>query len=308
MKPPAHLKMKIRIGSRGSPLARVQALGVGGLLREKFAGLETEFLFIKTSGDTAPASVAQEGGKGIFVKEIENALLDGSIDIAVHSMKDLPSVLPDGLVIGAVPRREDPSDCVLFPKGTEPGAGIESLKDGAKIGTGSARRSCQILAVRSGVFISPIRGNIGTRVDKMDSGEFDAIVLASAALSRLQIEGRAASRFNPEDFIPAPGQGALAVERREGDDKIAEMTTAIECSRSRLCADVERSFLARLGGNCDIPAGCYATESGGKVKITAMLSEDGEIYREKIETDKENCVRAGAEIADAVISKTRGGD
>ncbi len=247
--------MKIRIGSRGSSLAGVQAAGVGKLLAEKIPELKAEFVFIKTSGDRGNMPISDSGGKGVFVKEIEEALLKGAIDIAVHSMKDLPSVLPDGLIIGAVPQREDPSDCVIFPGGADC---FESLGKGAKIGTGSLRRASQILDMRPDVSVEPVRGNVETRIAKMDSGEFDALVLATAALNRLELKNRIGHKFNPMSFVPAPGQGALAIECRDGDTEIVEIAKTIECAQSRLCAEVERSFLRKLGGDCQIPAGCYA--------------------------------------------------
>ena len=292
--------MKIKIGSRGSPLAGIQAAQVGALLTKQFPGLKTEFVFIKTSGDRRGASL---GGKGAFVKEIEEALASGKVDIAVHSMKDMPSILPDGLIIGAVPRRADPSDCVVFPDGSD-----GSLKKGACVGTASLRRSCQILAMRPDVSVLPVRGNVGTRIDKMNAGEFDALLLASAALDRLEMSGRAGLRFDPMEFVPAPGQGALAVECREDDGQTRERLSAIECGESRMCVEIERQFLARLGGDCSVPAGCHARKNGGKIEASAILAPDGrgEVHREAALATKADCGRLGAEIAEKVMSKAGG--
>ncbi len=301
--------MRIRIGSRGSPLAKTQTSEVKKLLEGKFPEIQTELVFIKTSGDSQENWISDSGGKGVFVKEIEEALLCGSIDIAVHSMKDLPSVLPDGLIVGCVPQRNDPSDCIVFPE-TQKGACLESLKKGAKIGTGSLRRSFQILAMRPDVSVEPVRGNIGTRIAKMDSGHFDAIILACAALGRLKIENRNMQKFNPADFVPAPGQGALALECREKDTETIDLMKEIECAQSRRCAEIERSFLHRLGGNCRIPAGCYARENENGTEIFALMAsvEDGQIYREKIETREKCRARNGAEIAEKIMSKARPGN
>ncbi|WP_462137795.1 hydroxymethylbilane synthase [Candidatus Mycalebacterium sp.] len=300
--------MKIKIGSRGSPLAKIQAAEVGGILQKQFPELETEFVFIKTSGDLRNGADSQSGGKGIFIKEIETALLDGSIDIAVHSMKDLPSVLPDGLIIGCVPKREDPSDCIVLPAG-ESGGGLESVKRGAKIGTGSLRRSCQILAARPDLSVEPLRGNVETRIDKMDSGDFDAIMLASAALNRLKLDDRISSRMDPMNFVPAPGQGALAVECGEQNTKTVQLLKKIECEQSRVCVEVERAFLLKLGGDCNIPAGCHARKNKGSIEVVAvMANESGEIFTEKLKTDEKNSAQAGFKIAEMVMSKVRGGN
>lgn len=298
--------MKIRIGSRGSPLARVQSATVGGLLTERFPDMETEFVFIKTSGDKIAGRVSESGGKGIFVREIEEALLDGSIDVAVHSMKDLPSVLPEGLVIGAVPKREDPSDCVALAQGDD-SAVFEFPKKKAKIGTGSLRRACQILEMFPDVSVEPVKGNIETRMEKMDSGKFDALVLATAALNRLGMRNRISRKFNPMSFVPAPGQGALAVECREGDAKIADAVRTVECKQTRLCVEVERAFLHKLGGDCRTPAGCYAGKKGSKIEAVAVIaSPDGsEIYREQIEGDEKDGAETGARIAEKIVSRQR---
>lgn len=299
--------MKIRIGSRASPLARVQSAEVGRLLAERFPELKTEFVFITTSGDNDSRPVSRSGGKGIFVKEIEESLLDGSVDIAVHSMKDLPSTLPTGLIIGSVPPRQDPSDCVVFPAG-EYGMSLESLRKGAKVGTGSIRRACQLLDVRPDFSIKSVRGNIETRIAKMDSGEFDALVLATAALNRLEIKDRTSSKLSPTSFVPAPGQGALAVECRDGDAKIVDMVKSIECRWSRLCVEIERSFLHRIGGDCQVPAGCYVQKNRSKVEVTAfMASSDGsELYREQIGGDKNKGVETGATIAERIMERQLG--
>ena len=292
--------MKIKIGSRGSPLAKIQAAQTGALLTKQFPGLKTEFVFIKTSGDRRGAPA---GGKGAFVREIEEALASGAVDIAVHSMKDMPSALPDGLAIGAVPPRADPSDCVVFPDGSD-----GSLKKGARVGTASLRRSCQMLSMRPDVSVLPVRGNVGTRIDKMNAGEFDALVLASAALDRLDMTGRAGLRFNPAEFVPAPGQGALAVECREDDAQTREWLSAIECAESQMCVGIERQFLARLGGDCSVPAGCHARRSGGKIEVVAALAADGrgEVHRETAVADEADCGRVGAEIAERVMLKAGG--
>lgn len=314
--------MKIKIGSRGSPLAGVQAAEAGGLLTERFPGLRAEFVFIKTSGDRRGAAentvAAQDtvtvkntgpaDGKGAFVKEIEEALLSGAVDIAVHSMKDMPSALPDGLIIGAVPPRADPSDCVVLPEGANGSPDGLFEKKGARVGTASLRRSCQVSAKYPGAKILPVRGNVGTRINKMNAGEFDALVLASAALDRLNMAEKAAFRFDPARFVPAPGQGALAIECREDDGQTLKLLRAVECAESRLLVDIERRFLARLGGNCSVPAGCFARKNGGKITVTAILATDGqgEVHRETVVADEADCGGLGAEIAERLMSKTGG--
>ncbi len=300
--------MKMKIGSRSSPLARIQSAEIANLLKEKFPELEMEFVFIKTSGDNRERPFSEPGGKGAFVREIEQALLDGSIHIAVHSMKDLPSILPDGLTIGSVPKREDPSDCILFPKGKDSGISFERLNKGAKIGTGSFRRKFQILDMRSDISVEPISGNIGTRIAKMDSGKVDALVLATAALKRLQIKNRTVQILNPEDFVPSPGQGALAVECREKDLKTIGLIKMIECGQSRLCVEVERSFLHKLGGDCSIPAGCYARKNRNIIQVSAfMISPDSEkIHRENIEANEKEGPKTGDKIAEKIMSAAQG--
>lgn len=295
------MKQTLRIGSRGSKLALWQAGFIESLISCKFPGIKTEKHIIKTTGDKeldAPLSVI--GGKGVFVKEIEESLLNCEIDIAVHSLKDLPTVQPDGLKIGAVSKRHDPRDAVASNGSLK----LSQLKKGSRVGTGSLRRQAQILHHFPYLDVAPLRGNVDTRIRRLRDGGFDAIVLAVAGLERLNL-AEEVTEICPVDFlIPAPGQGILAVECREPDDDLDEILSEINHPDSSLAASAERSFLLRIGGDCNLPAGCYASIEEESLSISGFLaSPDGVDYvRKEIIGSLGDHKSLGNELAEKILS------
>jgi hydroxymethylbilane synthase len=271
---------QLRIGTRGSQLALWQANTVAALLRER-AGVECEVVVIRTTGDRlAEAKLSQIGGKRLFVKEIEDALLAGDVDLAVHSSKDMPAVLPAGLTIGAVLPREDARDAVVLPRaGAAPLTLEEVVRElgrEPRIGTSSVRRVAQLTRLFPGAQFLPIRGNLDTRLRKVDSGEFDAIVLAAAGLRRLQQGARISASLPIDACVPAPGQGIIAVELRDGDARVAEVAGRINDNAAAIALTAERAVVRRLGGGCQMPIGAYAEVSGDALAITGIVvSTDG---------------------------------
>jgi hydroxymethylbilane synthase len=267
--------MTVRIGTRGSTLALVQAHEIAAALRS--AGAEVEIVSMKTEGDRrAAARLADIGGKGLFVREIEEALLDGQVDVAVHSLKDLPAELPDGLVLAAFPPREDPRDVLV----TSRRAGLADLPEGAVLGTSSLRRRAMILAARPDLTVVPMRGNVDTRLAKLAAGECDGVVLAAAGLRRLGVSPPHASLLDGETFVPAVGQGILAVEIRADDARTRALVARGDDPDTRACAQAERAYLRRLGASCNTPMAAHATldRSGDRprLRMTAVVaSEDG---------------------------------
>ena len=256
------------IGSRGSQLALWQANWIAARLAE--LGQQTRIEIIKTTGDKiTDVPLAKVGTKGLFTKEIEEALLDGRVDLAVHSLKDLPTELPEGLAIAAIPQREDPRDAVV-------GGTLRSLTAGARVGTSSLRRAAQLRAMRKDLKIESVRGNLDTRVRKLDDGQYEAIVLAAAGLTRLGWAERIAETLSPEVMCPAVGQGALAVETRaEGLPR--EICRALDHAETRVAVTAERAVLASLGGGCQVPIGAYARVSGEMLQlIGVVIAPDGE--------------------------------
>lgn len=271
--------MTLRVGTRGSELALYQANAVSAQLRA-LAGIECETVVIRTSGDSlAEATLTQIGGKRLFVKEIEDALLAGEVDLAVHSSKDMPGALPDGLAIAGVLPREDARDAVVLPSGG-PTLSFEELVSrlGAnpRIGTSSVRRTAQLARLFPGAAFLPIRGNLGTRLRKLDEGQYDAIVLASAGLIRLEHRARISSALPIPACIPAPGQGIIAVEIRSDDRRAAGAVAAIDDPSARAALEAERMVVTRLGGGCQMPIGVHAEVGNGDISLTAVvLSLDG---------------------------------
>lgn len=258
------------VGTRGSRLALRQTELVVEALRAHYPKLQIEPKEIRTEGDRrAHDSLLRIGGQGVFVKEIEAALLRGEIDFAVHSLKDMPAELAAGCVIAAVPERGDPRDALV----SRDSAPLAELPAGARVGTGSARRAVQLRALRPDVEPMDIRGNVDTRIRKVDEGEVDAVVLAAAGLERLGLLGRAAQVFAPDVMLPAVGQGALAVEARADDTDLLELLSAIDHRESRLACETERSFLGRLGGGCRLPFGALAAVEGDTVRARAFISD-----------------------------------
>ncbi len=258
----------IRIGTRGSSLALTQANWVKRQIENQYPEASVDLVVIKTSGDRfTDAAIQGMGGKGVFTKEIEDALLRSEIDVAVHSMKDLPTDLAPGLGIAAVPQREDARDVII----TRSGAGLSGLRSGATVGTGSLRRQAQLRHYRSDLVLVPIRGNVDTRLRKLDAGEVDALVMAAAGLKRLGREDRITEYIGPEICVSAVAQGALALEMRE--DKAQRARFAF-LHHDATFAEVtaERAFLKRLGGGCHVPVGARAYAEGGNLRMKGVVA------------------------------------
>ena len=253
----------LTIGSRGSKLALWQARWVASRLEG--LGYSTRIEIIKTTGDKiTDVALSKVGGKGLFTKEIEEALLARTIDLAVHSMKDVPTELPAGLTLGAVSAREDPRDALAGRK-------LAELAAGAKVGTSSLRRAAQLRLLRPDLAVENIRGNVDTRLRKLDEGRYDAVVLACAGLKRLGLEGRIAEPLPVDMMIPAVGQGALGIEIREEDGPAAEACRRLEDPATRTAVTAERAFLAALGGGCQVPVGAHARVNGQEVMLEAIV-------------------------------------
>ncbi len=290
-----------RIGTRGSRLALAQTAWVKEKLEEKYPAARIETILIKTSGDRFfEASVQSIGGKGIFTKEIEDALLRHEIDIAVHSMKDLPTELPAGLIVAAIPQREDPRD-VLVSAGAKK---LTELSTGAKIGTGSLRRTAQLLYYRRDLVIVPIRGNVDTRLQKLDQGECDALVMAAAGLKRIDREERIAEYISNDVCLSAAGQGALGLESRE-DDSIREQLSFLHDPATFAEVTAERSFLNRLGGGCHVPVGARGVAEGNKFKLLGVVANpDGSsLFRGETSGCVAHAEELGRELAERLLSQ-----
>ena len=260
----------IRIGTRGSALALAQTEMVIETLRSAVPRLRTEVVTIRTTGDIlADAPLDAIGGKGVFVKDIERSLLGNHIDVAVHSLKDMQAILPEGLLIGAYLEREDPRD-MLFSADAH---SLESLPRGCRIGTSSMRRRCQIRAVRPDLEVVDIRGNVTTRLNKVGA-TLEAVILAAAGVIRLGLPLGIA--IDPRTMVPSPGQGIIAVECRDDDREILEMLETLDHAPTRACAEAERAYLATLGQDCNLPAGALAEISGTEISMTGMLGSPDE--------------------------------
>lgn len=288
----------IRIGTRGSKLALWQAEWVKKSLLDKHPDLAVELVIIKTKGDKIlDVPLAKVGGKGLFVKEIEEALTDGGIDLAVHSMKDMPAEIPEGLTIGAVPLRENPQDVLI----SRNGKGINDLHDGARVGTSSLRRAAQLRHVRPDFIIADLRGNLDTRLKKLDNGEYDAIVLAAAGVRRLGFEARISQILTEDTMLPAVGQGALCIEIRGDDARIQSLTATLDHSPTHTAVTAERAFLRRLEGGCQVPIAAHAEVTAGRVDIIGLVAElDGSIL---IREHFSGCIRDAAEIGVGLAQK-----
>ena len=266
--------MKIIVGSRGSKLALTQTNWVVNCLKEKHPHVEFEIKIIKTKGDLIQdVSLDKIGDKGLFVKEIEEQLLNKGIDMAVHSMKDMPSKLPEGLKFAGVPKREDFRDVLVLKEGY---SSIHDLPKGAKIGTGSKRRKYQLLAFREDLQISPIRGNVDTRMRKVVDENLDGVVLAAAGLKRLSLEGSIGYYLEPEIILPAPAQGALAIEIRDGEFEIENIINSLQDNDTLVQIKAERAFLEGVNGSCHIPIGALCSIKGNEIVLEGLLgTEDG---------------------------------
>jgi hydroxymethylbilane synthase len=261
----------LRLATRKSKLALAQARAYATALCDAHQGLTIEEVHIVTSGDKFQDRPLQAiGGKGLFIKEIEQALLDGAADLAVHSIKDVPAELAEGLTMAAIPVREDPRDVLV----TRDGGGLASLARGAKVGTSSLRRKTMLLAQRPDLDVQPLRGNVDTRLGKLEDGQIDAIVLAFAGLKRLGLAERASEVLAPEVMLPAVGQGALGIECRGDDERVRALLKTSDHAETRTRITAERAFMAAVGGNCQLPVAAYATRDGDHIWLRAFVADD----------------------------------
>jgi hydroxymethylbilane synthase len=291
----------LRIGTRGSPLALVQARMVRARLAAALGqGDETiELVVIRTTGDVVQdRSLAEEGGKGLFTKEIEEALLDGRIDLAVHSAKDMPTVLPAGLKLAACLEREDARDVFISKKA----ASLADLPKGASLGTTSPRRQAIAKRARPDLRIVPLRGNVETRLRKLDDGEVDATILALAGLKRLGLEGRATRIMDAEEFLPAAGQGAIGIEARADESRTRELLAAIDHADTSTAVSCERAFLGELDGSCKTPMAGYAELSGDVLQFRGLIAKpDGSAAHETaVSGGRKNAITIGADAGRAL--------
>jgi hydroxymethylbilane synthase len=263
----------LRIGTRGSMLAKWQAEFVRKMIFQK-TGVDAEIVIIKTLGDKMQqASFSQIGGKGVFIKELEEALLDDQIDIAVHSVKDIPTDVPSRLCFPAVCRREDARDCLVSPKGGT----LSTLRNGARVGTSSLRRQAQLRHIRPDLDVRELRGNIDTRLRKAESGEYEAIVVAKAGLDRLGLSGRITEILSPEICMPAVGQGAIAVQARLRDEELGDALGVLDDAETRAAIMAERALMGALQGGCQVPLGAWARIERGELVMDAVVcSVDGQ--------------------------------
>jgi hydroxymethylbilane synthase len=309
----------LRIGTRGSQLALVQTRMVAALITAR-TGAPCEEVVIKTSGDRlSEASLSEIGGKRLFVKEIEDALLDGGIDLAVHSSKDMPAVLPDGLAIAAVLPREDPRDAMILPQSQTAHVSLDAilaaLGSAPRIGTSSVRRTAQLVQLLPQARFLPIRGNLDTRLRKLDAGDYDALVLAAAGLRRLQHEHRISAPLPFDACVPAPGQGIVAIEIRRDDTRMLSLMSAIDDAAAAAALRAERAVVERLGGGCQMPIGAYAEVSGTTIRVTGVVTSlDGaRVVRAEAVAGAADPAAAGIEAAkrlldggaDAILAEAR---
>lgn len=289
----------VRIATRGSRLALIQTELVAALLREHNPGVEVEVVTVVTAGDRDQSTPLQEGERaGWFTSAIQETLLRGEADIAVHSYKDLPTKRPEGLVIAAVPAREDPRDALI----SRTHADLRSLPKGASVGTSSPRRTAQILELRPDLDVRIIRGNVETRIAKVESGEYEATVLALAGLRRLGLEERADHVFGFEEMLPSPAQGALAVECRTADTATRALLAKIDDPALRQTVTAERMFLATIDGGCSFPAAAYAEHFGSTLKLNALIAADGRIVRSKMAGQAETAGGLGKQLAEELMA------
>lgn len=287
--------MKLKLGTRKSPLALAQAHEVRDLLVKAHAGLEVEIVHIVTSGDKfLSQNLADIGGKGLFTKEIEEGLLSGALDIAVHSMKDMPTQLPDGLIMGAMLKREDPRD-MLIGQGV---GGILELSQGAVFGTSSLRRAAQILMQRTDIKIIPFRGNVQSRLAKLERGEAQATMLAKAGLNRLGLTDISGKVLEVAEFLPAIAQGAVGVERRAGDAKTRELLAPLAHAQTEIAVNCERAFLRVLDGSCRTPISGYASIQNGEIYMRGLIAApDGSSHKKaEIRGSINDAEKIGAEL------------
>lgn len=293
---------RIVIATRQSPLALWQAEHVQRRLREAHPGLEVELLKMTTQGDIIlDTPLAKIGGKGLFVKELEEGLLDGRADIAVHSMKDVPVELPDGLHLPVILNREDPRDAFVSNNYDS----FEALPQGARLGTSSLRRQCQLSALRPDLKVTSLRGNVGTRLRKLDEGEYDAIILAAAGLMRLELAERITAKISTDTCLPAIGQGAVGIECRSDDPRVNDLIRVLDDETTHIRVAAERALNHRLEGGCQVPIGGHAEIDGNTLRLRALVgSPDGaEIITGEVSGTLDEAEKMGVALADDLLSR-----
>ncbi|MGB8509107.1 MAG: hydroxymethylbilane synthase [Pyrinomonadaceae bacterium] len=304
------MKGQLIIGSRGSKLALWQAEWVRARLTALEPGAEVRIEIIKTSGDVMQdVSLSVIGGQGVFTKEIENALIAGRIDVAVHSLKDLPTLIPDSLSITAVPERADPQDALVLPAGKQAAdVSLRSLPVGARVGTSSLRRQAQLRHLRPDLLIADVRGNVDTRLRKLDAGEYDAIILASAGLRRLGLEERISAAIPSSEMLPAVGQGALGIETRADDADTNSLVARLNHAPTHAAVIAERALLRHLGGGCQVPIAAHATVHENSLSLDGLVAAlTGEkIIREVLSGDIDDANGIGERLASRL--QDRGAD
>lgn len=296
------MRKEIRIGTRASALALWQAEWVKSELEKKFPGLKVSLTKIKTTGDKIlDVPLAKVGGKGLFVKEIEEAMLANEIDIAVHSMKDVPTFFPDGLHLSCITKREDPRDALLSRNKVK----FQDLPKGANVGTSSLRRQAQLMNVRPDFVIHQLRGNVDTRLRKLKEGQYDAIILAAAGVKRLGLAENVTEYIDPQISLPAIGQGALGIECRVDDRELNDMISFFNHNDSRVCVTGERALLRRLEGGCQVPIACYGQMKNGNLHLTGLVgSVDGKrIVKDVIEGPADKAEKMGVALAEKLLSQ-----
>ncbi len=293
---------KLTIGTRGSELALWQAHHIKDRIETENPGVTVDLKIIKTTGDKIlDVPLAKVGGKGLFVKEIEEALLRREVDLAVHSMKDVPTDLPEELFLSAITERQDPRDAFLSVKYNS----FMELPEGATLGTSSLRRQCQLVAIRPDIKIAQLRGNVGTRIRKMKEGQYDAIILAAAGLKRLGITSEIKELISTEISVPAIGQGALGIESRIGDDAVNNLIDFLNHKETKYAVAAERAFLLKLEGGCQVPIGGFGEVDGDKLTFRGLVgSETGDIIlKDEAVGHVDDAEKIGVEMAQKLLDK-----
>lgn len=303
------MKDRIVIGSRGSRLALVQAEMVKTQLELLDPSLGVRIEIIKTSGDVKTDPLSVIGGKGVFTKELEDALLDQRIDVAVHSLKDLPTIMPERLLIAAICKREDPRDALVLSHTSRiANPSVASLPKGATIGTSSPRRLAQLKHLRSDLVFKDLRGNVDTRLRKLDEGQYDALVLACAGLRRLEREDRISAPLSTTEMLPAVGQGAVAIEARAGDEDAIGIVSRLEHKFTQLACTAERSFLLNLGGGCLLPIAGYAVVRDKKIRLHGLVADPQgmRIVRDNLSGSLDEAEQLGKRLAERLLANGAG--
>ncbi|MEK6282240.1 MAG: hydroxymethylbilane synthase [Acidobacteriota bacterium] len=301
------MKDLLVIGSRGSKLALTQAQIVKEQIQLLYPSLQISIEVIKTSGDVKTDPLSVIGGKGVFTKELEDALVGRRIDVAVHSLKDLPTIVPEGLAIAAICKREDPRDALVLPIRLSPAksaVNINSLPRQATVGTSSPRRLAQLKHWRPDLVFKDLRGNVDTRMRKLDEGQYDALVLACAGLRRLRLENRISTALTTQEMLPAVGQGALAIEVRSDDELTTSVIAKLDHKFTRVACVAERAFLRRLGGGCQLPIAAHAVVREKRIRLSGLVAdpEGKQVVRDRISGPLDEAEELGSRLAEQLLA------